>query len=183
MDVFQLLLAATKAAHDNETGKLATQTISSEIIYNLSPSKNVCQPFSLPMPTTHMRCALNSTHINLGANLLTFTHFIFELGRLDCRVVEAVRDHRGHNIIDRRQDWRQPWRDHGGDVPDSWRKPRLVLKVGSGKGYDQASAGKNERMEQGKHPSEVFWDKEELGTTRRQGWGDIDPTTSFETSW
>lgn len=44
MDVFQLLLAATKAAHDNETGKLATQTISSEIIYNLSPSKNVCRP-------------------------------------------------------------------------------------------------------------------------------------------
>ncbi|KAF9340057.1 hypothetical protein BGZ91_003642 [Linnemannia elongata] len=43
MDVFQLLLAATKAAHDNETGKLATQTISSEIIYNLSPSKNIAE--------------------------------------------------------------------------------------------------------------------------------------------
>ncbi|KAG0299353.1 hypothetical protein BGZ97_003765 [Linnemannia gamsii] len=43
MDVFQLLLAATKAAHDNETGKLATQTISTEIIYNLSPSKNIAE--------------------------------------------------------------------------------------------------------------------------------------------
>ncbi|KAF9901017.1 hypothetical protein EC991_006607 [Linnemannia zychae] len=43
MDVFQLLLAATKAAHDNETGKLATQSISSEIIYNLSPSKNIAE--------------------------------------------------------------------------------------------------------------------------------------------
>ncbi|KAF9126864.1 hypothetical protein BGW39_006290 [Mortierella sp. 14UC] len=43
MDVFQLLLAATKAAHDNETGKLTTQTISSEIIYNLSPSKNIAE--------------------------------------------------------------------------------------------------------------------------------------------
>ncbi|KAF9155837.1 hypothetical protein BG015_008414 [Linnemannia schmuckeri] len=43
MDVFQLLVAATKAAHDNETGKLATQNISSEIIYNLSPSKNIAE--------------------------------------------------------------------------------------------------------------------------------------------
>jgi hypothetical protein len=51
MDVFQLLLAATKAAHDNETGKLATQTISTEIIYNLSPSKNVCLVTSLSIWT------------------------------------------------------------------------------------------------------------------------------------
>ncbi|KAF8947974.1 hypothetical protein BGZ47_007112 [Haplosporangium gracile] len=43
MDVFQLLVAATKAAHDNEIGKLATQTIGSEIIYNLSPSKNIAE--------------------------------------------------------------------------------------------------------------------------------------------
>ncbi|KAF9546229.1 hypothetical protein EC957_009968 [Mortierella hygrophila] len=43
MDVFQLLVAATKAAHDNKTGKLATQTVSSEIIYNLSPSKNIAE--------------------------------------------------------------------------------------------------------------------------------------------
>ncbi|KAF9174642.1 hypothetical protein BGX20_010459 [Mortierella sp. AD010] len=43
MDVFQLLLAATKAAQDNETGKLSTQSLSSEIIYNLSPSKNIAE--------------------------------------------------------------------------------------------------------------------------------------------
>jgi EKC/KEOPS complex subunit CGI121/TPRKB len=41
MDVFQVLLAATKAAKDNESGKLSTQSLSSEILYNLSPSKNV----------------------------------------------------------------------------------------------------------------------------------------------
>ncbi|KAG0297183.1 hypothetical protein BGZ96_007392 [Linnemannia gamsii] len=57
MDVFQLLLAATKAAHDNEAGKLATQTISSEIIYNLSPSKNIAESlkrFGITEDTTSM---------------------------------------------------------------------------------------------------------------------------------
>ncbi|CAO3573848.1 unnamed protein product [Mortierella alpina] len=43
MDVFQLLLAATKAAHDNETGNLTTKVLSSEIIYNLSPSKSIAE--------------------------------------------------------------------------------------------------------------------------------------------
>ncbi|KAG0259484.1 hypothetical protein BG011_002596 [Mortierella polycephala] len=43
MDVFQLLVATTKAAHDNEAGKLSTQTVSSEIIYNLSPTKNIAE--------------------------------------------------------------------------------------------------------------------------------------------
>ncbi|KAG0054438.1 hypothetical protein BGZ83_011232 [Gryganskiella cystojenkinii] len=43
MDVFQLLLAATKAAQDNETGKLKTQYLSSEIIYNLSPTNNIAE--------------------------------------------------------------------------------------------------------------------------------------------
>ncbi|KAF9922544.1 hypothetical protein FBU30_007330 [Linnemannia zychae] len=43
MDVFQLLVAATKAAHDHQVGKLATQNINSEIIYNLSPSKNIAE--------------------------------------------------------------------------------------------------------------------------------------------
>ncbi|KAF9899291.1 hypothetical protein BX616_003119, partial [Lobosporangium transversale] len=40
MDVFQLLTAATKAAKDHEAGKLSTQSLSSEIIYNLSPTRN-----------------------------------------------------------------------------------------------------------------------------------------------
>ncbi|KAF9572474.1 hypothetical protein EC968_009860 [Mortierella alpina] len=43
MDVFQLLLAATKAAHDNEAGNLTTKVLSSEIIYNLSPSKSIAE--------------------------------------------------------------------------------------------------------------------------------------------
>ncbi|KAF9436355.1 hypothetical protein BGZ76_004215 [Entomortierella beljakovae] len=43
MDVFQLLSAATKAAQDNEKGKLSTQSLNSEIIYNLSPSKNIAE--------------------------------------------------------------------------------------------------------------------------------------------
>ncbi|KAG0246254.1 kinase binding protein CGI-121-domain-containing protein [Mortierella sp. GBAus27b] len=45
MDVFQLLLASTKAAKDNESGKLSTQSLSSEIVYNLSPSKNIAESF------------------------------------------------------------------------------------------------------------------------------------------
>ncbi|KAI7832262.1 kinase binding protein CGI-121-domain-containing protein [Gamsiella multidivaricata] len=43
MDVFQLLTAATKAAVDNEAGKLSTQSLNSEIIYNLSPTKNIAE--------------------------------------------------------------------------------------------------------------------------------------------
>ncbi|KAI1314928.1 hypothetical protein EDD11_001565 [Mortierella claussenii] len=43
MDVFQLLTAATKAAQDNEAGKLSTQSLNSEIIYNLSPTKNIAE--------------------------------------------------------------------------------------------------------------------------------------------
>ncbi|KAF9940135.1 hypothetical protein BGZ65_008117 [Modicella reniformis] len=43
MDVFQLLLAATKAAKDSESGKLSTQSLSSEIIYNLSSTKNIAE--------------------------------------------------------------------------------------------------------------------------------------------
>ncbi|KAF8977247.1 hypothetical protein BGZ46_007536 [Entomortierella lignicola] len=43
MDVFQLHLAATKAAQDNEAGKLSTQSLNSEIIYNLSPTKNIAE--------------------------------------------------------------------------------------------------------------------------------------------
>ncbi|KAG0199005.1 hypothetical protein BGX28_007634 [Mortierella sp. GBA30] len=43
MDIFQLLLAATKAAHDNQVGKLSTQSLSSEIIYNLSPTKSIAE--------------------------------------------------------------------------------------------------------------------------------------------
>ncbi|KAG0323713.1 hypothetical protein BG000_002509, partial [Podila horticola] len=40
MDVFQLLVAATRSAQDNDAGKLKTQTLSSEIVYNLSPTNN-----------------------------------------------------------------------------------------------------------------------------------------------
>ncbi|KAF9363469.1 hypothetical protein BGX34_004085 [Mortierella sp. NVP85] len=43
MDIFQVLLAATKAAKDNESGKLSTQSMSSEILYNLSPTKNIAE--------------------------------------------------------------------------------------------------------------------------------------------
>ncbi|KAG0309882.1 hypothetical protein BGZ98_003425 [Dissophora globulifera] len=43
MDVVQLLVAATRAAKDNDTKKLSTQSLSSEIIYNLSPTKNIAE--------------------------------------------------------------------------------------------------------------------------------------------
>jgi len=46
MDVFQILLAATKAAQDNESGKLKTQSLSTEIVYNLSPTNNVKSPMT-----------------------------------------------------------------------------------------------------------------------------------------
>ncbi|KAF9965313.1 hypothetical protein BGZ70_005068 [Mortierella alpina] len=57
MDVFQLLLAATKAAHDNETGNLTTKVLSSEIIYNLSPSKSIAESlkrFAISEDTTSL---------------------------------------------------------------------------------------------------------------------------------
>ncbi|KAF9330158.1 hypothetical protein BG006_006851 [Podila minutissima] len=43
MDVFQLLVAATRSAQDNDAGKLKTQTLSSEIVYNLSPTNNIAE--------------------------------------------------------------------------------------------------------------------------------------------
>ncbi|KAF8929452.1 hypothetical protein CPC16_001410 [Podila verticillata] len=43
MDVFQLLVAATRAAQDNDAGKLKTQTLNSEIVYNLSPTNNIAE--------------------------------------------------------------------------------------------------------------------------------------------
>ncbi|KAF9928828.1 hypothetical protein BGZ67_006754 [Mortierella alpina] len=60
MDVFQLLLAATKAAHDNETGNLTTKVLSSEIIYNLSPSKSIAESlkrFAISETTTSLIAA------------------------------------------------------------------------------------------------------------------------------
>ncbi|KAF9990333.1 hypothetical protein BGZ75_002373 [Mortierella antarctica] len=57
MDVFQLLLAATKAAHDNEAGNLTTKVLSSEIIYNLSPSKSIAESlkrFAISETTTSL---------------------------------------------------------------------------------------------------------------------------------
>ncbi|KAF9585492.1 hypothetical protein BGW38_002151 [Lunasporangiospora selenospora] len=43
MDVIQLLLAANRAAQDHAAGKLKTQTLSSEIVYNLSPTTNIAE--------------------------------------------------------------------------------------------------------------------------------------------
>lgn len=42
LSVFQLLVACQKALHADKSGALKTRNIYTEIIYSLSPSKNVC---------------------------------------------------------------------------------------------------------------------------------------------
>ncbi|KAF9161962.1 hypothetical protein DFQ27_002021 [Actinomortierella ambigua] len=43
LDMFQLLVAATKAALDERAGKLRTNSVNAEIVYNLSPTNNIAE--------------------------------------------------------------------------------------------------------------------------------------------
>ncbi|XP_074646432.1 EKC/KEOPS complex subunit TPRKB-like isoform X2 [Tubulanus polymorphus] len=45
IDRFQVLCAATKALHLSVNGKMVTRNLHSEIIYNMSPSKNISDAF------------------------------------------------------------------------------------------------------------------------------------------
>ncbi|KAG0237503.1 hypothetical protein BGW42_000713 [Actinomortierella wolfii] len=43
LDVFQLLTAATRTALDERAGKLRTNSVNAEIVYNLSPTNNIAE--------------------------------------------------------------------------------------------------------------------------------------------
>ncbi|XP_071961341.1 EKC/KEOPS complex subunit TPRKB-like [Antedon mediterranea] len=46
-DPFQVLVATNKAIYNQKNGKLKTRSVNSEILYNISPSKNIGESFKL----------------------------------------------------------------------------------------------------------------------------------------
>lgn len=96
MDVFQLLVAATRSAQDNDAGKLKTQTLSSEIVYNLSPTNNVSTAWDdMQGPMSQRRKTLTNN----------FVRFLFFFLRTDCRVSSTIRHRRDDKVLGRDQDW------------------------------------------------------------------------------
>ncbi|XP_033115268.1 EKC/KEOPS complex subunit Tprkb-like [Anneissia japonica] len=46
-DAFQVLVATNKAIYNQKNGKLKTRSVNSEILYSISPSKNIGESFKL----------------------------------------------------------------------------------------------------------------------------------------